>query len=100
MAYLYSSTTETQFAEEEAFLRALNISSSLLFAISLRSTVELGLLNIIAKADRGLSTIEIAVQLSTKNPQVLDMLERMLRLLTSYSILNCTLVAIRNRDDS
>ncbi|GAB4837007.1 hypothetical protein Ancab_039546 [Ancistrocladus abbreviatus] len=100
MAYLYSSTTETQIIEEEAFLRALNTSSSLLFAMSLRSAVELGLLNIISKAGRGLSVTEIAAQLSTKNPQAPDMLERMLRLLSSYSILNCTLVPIRNRDDS
>ncbi|GAB4846064.1 hypothetical protein Ancab_039798 [Ancistrocladus abbreviatus] len=100
MAYLHSSSIETQLTEEEAFLQALNTSSSLLFAMSLRSVVELGLLNIIAKANRGLSAIEIAAQLPTKNPKTPDMLERMLRLLAAYSVLNYTLVPTNNGSDS
>ncbi|GAB4824676.1 hypothetical protein Ancab_040317 [Ancistrocladus abbreviatus] len=97
MAYLSSSSDEIQVSEEEAFLRALNISTSLLFAMSFRSALELGLLEIIAKADRRLSAVEIAAQLPIMNSEAPDMLERMLRLFAAYSILNCTIVT--NSDD-
>ncbi|GAB4844740.1 hypothetical protein Ancab_040106 [Ancistrocladus abbreviatus] len=100
MAYSSSSAVETQFSEEEVFLWALNISSSHLFAMSLRSVIELGLLEIIAKAGRGLSAVEIAAQLPTKNPKAPNMLEQMLRLLAAYSILNCTVITVSNDSDS
>ncbi|GAB4845577.1 hypothetical protein Ancab_040133 [Ancistrocladus abbreviatus] len=93
MAFLNSSTDhETQLSEEEAFLQALNTSSSLLFAMSFRSALELRLFEIIAKAGRGLSAEEIVAQLPTKNPEASNMLERMLCLLASYSFLSCTIV--------
>ncbi|GAB4844756.1 hypothetical protein Ancab_040107 [Ancistrocladus abbreviatus] len=100
MAHSSSSPVETRISEEEAFLQALNASSSLLFAMAFRSAVELGLLEIIAKAGRALSAAEIAAQLPTKNPNAPDMLERMLCLLASYSFLNCTVVAASNGIDS
>ncbi|GAB4844712.1 hypothetical protein Ancab_040094 [Ancistrocladus abbreviatus] len=100
MAHSSSSAVETRLSDEEAFLQALNTSSSLLFAMTFRSAVELGLLEIIAKAGRGLSAAEIAAQLPTENPNASDMLERMLRLLASYSFLNCIVVAASNGVDS
>ncbi|GAB4844793.1 hypothetical protein Ancab_040109 [Ancistrocladus abbreviatus] len=99
MAYS-SSVDETLPGEKEAFLQALNMSSSLLFAMSFRTVLELGLLEIIVKAGRGLSAVEIASQLSAKNPQAAEMLERMLRLLATYSVLNCTVVATDDGGDS
>ncbi|GAB4824665.1 hypothetical protein Ancab_040312 [Ancistrocladus abbreviatus] len=95
-----SSVDEIQLSDEEAFLRALNTSSSLLFAMAFRSALELGLLEIISKADQGLSAAEIAAQLPTKNPEASEMLERMLRLLASYSILNCTIATTSDGGDS
>ncbi|PHT53549.1 hypothetical protein CQW23_08011 [Capsicum baccatum] len=51
------------------------------------------LLEIMAKAGPGafISPSEIAAQLPTKNPEAPVMLDRMFRLLSTYSVLNCTL---------
>ncbi|GAB4839065.1 hypothetical protein Ancab_039877 [Ancistrocladus abbreviatus] len=98
MAHSSSSATETQLNEEEVFLQALNASSSLLFAMSFRSAIELRLLEIITKASQGISAAEIAAQLPTKNPEAPNMLERMLCLLTAYFVINCTVVATNDGD--
>ncbi|PHU23577.1 Caffeic acid 3-O-methyltransferase [Capsicum chinense] len=51
------------------------------------------LLEIMAEAGPGafISPSEIAAQLPTKNPEAPVMLDRMFRLLSTYSVLNCTL---------
>ncbi|GAB4845575.1 hypothetical protein Ancab_040132 [Ancistrocladus abbreviatus] len=87
---------ETQLSEDETFLQALNTSSSLFLAMSFRSALELGLFEIIAKAGQGLSVAEIVAQLPTKNPNAPNMLERILRLLASYSFLSYTVVAAKD----
>ncbi|XP_042509341.1 caffeic acid 3-O-methyltransferase-like [Macadamia integrifolia] len=60
----------------------------------LKAAIELNLLEIMAKAGptKKLSATEIAALLPTQNPDAPDMLDRMLRLLASYSILTCSQV--------
>ncbi|KAL5540023.1 hypothetical protein UlMin_043978 [Ulmus minor] len=102
--------TPTQVSDEEANLFALKLASASVLPMVLKVAIELDLLEIIAKAglDSFLSLTDIASQLPTKNPDlnVLSgltcslrtrvatnpnaptMLDRMLCLLASYSILN------------
>ncbi|KAL6972182.1 Caffeic acid 3-O-methyltransferase 1 [Sarracenia purpurea var. burkii] len=81
--------TET---EEEALLFALQLATSSVLPMVLKSVVELDLLEILVKADGAyLSPSELATQLPTKNPDAPVMLDRMLRFLASYSVVDCTL---------
>ncbi|KAK9997258.1 hypothetical protein SO802_021944 [Lithocarpus litseifolius] len=58
-----------------------------------RAAIELNLFEIIARAspDAYMSFSEIASQLPTQNPDASYMLDRMLRLLASYSLLTCSI---------
>ncbi|KAL5980974.1 hypothetical protein ACLOJK_028894 [Asimina triloba] len=60
--------------------------------MTLKAAIELDVLEIIAKAGPGaqLSPAEIAAHITTKNAAAPVMLDRILRLLASYSILTCT----------
>ncbi|GMP25054.1 hypothetical protein CsSME_00002102 [Camellia sinensis var. sinensis] len=95
------STSETQTIhtdEEEACLFAMQLASASVLPMVLKSAIELDLLEIMAKAGPGayVSPSEVAAQLPTKNPDAAVMLDRILRLLTSYSVLNCTLRDLPN----
>ncbi|XP_039154627.1 caffeic acid 3-O-methyltransferase 1 [Eucalyptus grandis] len=59
----------------------------------LKGALELGILELLAKCGQ-LSPLDIAARLSIDNPATAtpDMINRLLRLLASYSILSCTLV--------
>ncbi|GMP39519.1 hypothetical protein CsSME_00010319 [Camellia sinensis var. sinensis] len=73
------STSETQTIhtdEEEACLFAMKLTSASVLPY--------------------VSPSEVAAQLPTKNPDAAVMLDRILRLLTSYSVLNCTLQDLPN----
>ncbi|KAH0686627.1 hypothetical protein KY290_018246 [Solanum tuberosum] len=85
-----NSLTQT---EDEAFLFAMQLASASVLPMVLKSAVELDLLEIMAKAGPGasISPSELADQLPSKNPDAPVMLDRMLRLLATYSVLNCTL---------
>uniref|UniRef100_A0A224XFB0 caffeate O-methyltransferase n=1 Tax=Hypericum kalmianum TaxID=473045 RepID=A0A224XFB0_9ROSI len=92
------STGETQLtpalvSDEEANLFAMQLVSASVPAMVLKAAIELDLLEIIAKAGPGafLSPGEIASQLPTKNPDAPVILDRILRLLASYSIVTCSL---------
>ncbi|KAA8540099.1 hypothetical protein F0562_026791 [Nyssa sinensis] len=80
-------------AEEEACLFAIQLASASVLPMVMKSAIELDLLEIMAKAGPGayISPSELAAQLPTKNPDAPVMLDRILRLLASYSVLNCTL---------
>ncbi|KAJ4961261.1 hypothetical protein NE237_021171 [Protea cynaroides] len=82
-----------QQEEEEACLCAMQLASSLVLPMVLRSIVELGILDIIAKAGPRveISSSEITSQLSTQNPNAPVMVDRALRLLASYSVVTCSL---------
>ncbi|KAH9723368.1 Flavone 3'-O-methyltransferase 1 [Citrus sinensis] len=84
--------TPTQISDEEANLFAMQLTSASVLPMVLKSAIELDLLEIIAKAGPGafMSPKQIASQLPTKNPDAHIMLDRILRLLASYSVLNCS----------
>lgn len=79
--------------EEEACLFAMRLASASVLPMVLKSAIELDLLELIAKAGPGsyVSPSELAAQLPTHNAEAPVMLDRMLRLLASYSVLNCKL---------
>ncbi|KAL5738835.1 hypothetical protein ACOSP7_031596 [Xanthoceras sorbifolium] len=80
--------------EEAAnYLFAMQLASGSVLPMVLKSAIELDLLEIIAKAGPGafMSPKEMASHLPTKNPDAPLMLDRILRLLASYSILTCSL---------
>ncbi|KAI5657502.1 hypothetical protein M9H77_26295 [Catharanthus roseus] len=79
--------------EEEACLSAMRLASASVLPMVLKSAIELDLLELIKKSGPGayVSPSELAAQLPTQNPDAPVMLDRILRLLASYSVLNCTL---------
>nr|KJB23957.1 hypothetical protein B456_004G125600 [Gossypium raimondii] len=85
--------TPTQVSDEEANLFAMQLTSASVLPMVLKSAIELDLLEIMAKAGPGafLSPKELASQLPTSNPDAPVMLDRILRLLATYSILTCSL---------
>lgn len=85
--------TPAQVSDKEANLFAMQLASSSVLPMVLKASLELDLLEIMAKAGSGavLSSKEIASQLPTSNPDAPVMLDRILRLLATYSILTCSL---------
>lgn len=81
--------------DQEGFLTAMQIVNSSTVHGVLSALFELNVFDIIAKKagyDGYLHPDEIASNLPTKNPEASGMLDRMLRLLTSHSIIKCRLV--------
>ena len=80
-------------SDEEAGMFAMQLASSSVLPMVLKSAVDLDLLEIIAKAGDGafLSASEIAAQLPTHNPEAPVMLDRILRLLATYAVVRCSL---------
>ncbi|GAB4841014.1 hypothetical protein Ancab_039669 [Ancistrocladus abbreviatus] len=82
--------TQNYVEEEEAAVYAMQLSLSYALPEVLNTSMfELGLLDIIYKAGGHLSAAEIAAHLPTKNPKAAFVLDRMLRLLSAFSILSC-----------
>ena len=81
--------------EEEEFSHAMQLVMSTVMSMSLQTAIELGVFDIIAKAGEGakLSSAEIVAQMSTNNPDAPIMVDRMLRLLASHSVLSCSVVS-------
>ncbi|XP_050147325.1 caffeic acid 3-O-methyltransferase 1-like isoform X3 [Malus sylvestris] len=90
-----------QLEEEENFGCAMQLVFSSVLSMSMQSAIELGVFDIIAKAGPGanLSSSEIAAHIDsgTRNSEAPMMLDRILRLLASHSILSCSVVA--NEED-
>eukprot|EP00262_Sarcandra_glabra_P006157 TRINITY_DN1827_c1_g1_i1.p1 TRINITY_DN1827_c1_g1~~TRINITY_DN1827_c1_g1_i1.p1 ORF type:complete len:371 (-),score=51.89 TRINITY_DN1827_c1_g1_i1:53-1141(-) len=80
--------------DEEDCQFAMQLASSSILPMALKAVIELEVLEIIAKAGVGvcLSPSEIASQLPTQNPEAPTMLDRIMRLLASYSIVTCSLL--------
>ncbi|XVE62542.1 hypothetical protein DITRI_Ditri06bG0126000 [Diplodiscus trichospermus] len=81
--------------EEQDCLQAMQLYSVTSLPFALKATIDLGLLEIIAKASTPscmLSPAEIASQLSNNNPDAPSIIDRLLRLLASHSIVRCNLV--------
>ncbi|KAL7105833.1 hypothetical protein ACP275_07G070200 [Erythranthe tilingii] len=78
-------------SEEDAFLFATQLAMAAVFPAALKTAVELDLFELIKKSGSGaaVSARELAAQLpAAANPDAHVMLDRILRLLTSYSVLN------------
>ncbi|KAF3566227.1 hypothetical protein DY000_02017030 [Brassica cretica] len=58
--------------------------------MALKSAIELDLLEIMARNCSPMSASEISSHLPTKNPEAPVMLDRILRFLTAYSVLTCS----------
>ncbi|KAB2597918.1 caffeic acid 3-O-methyltransferase 1-like [Pyrus ussuriensis x Pyrus communis] len=90
-----------QLEEEENFCYATQLVFSSVLSMSMQSAIELGVFDIIAKAGPGakLSSSEIAAHIGkgTRNSEAPMMLDRILRLLASHSILSCSAAA--NEED-
>ncbi|KAK8514403.1 hypothetical protein V6N12_009109 [Hibiscus sabdariffa] len=88
--------TPTHVSDEEAHLLAMELAFASAVHRVLASAVELDLFEIMAKAGRGalLSPKEVASKLPTNNPDAPVMLDRMFRLLASYSVLTCSLLTL------
>ncbi|KAK1559848.1 hypothetical protein Q3G72_019060 [Acer saccharum] len=65
---------------------------SVVLPMAMKTAIELDVFDIIAKAGPGakLSALEIATQIPTRNPNAPTMLDRILRLLVSYCVLDCS----------
>ncbi|KAF3779174.1 Caffeic acid 3-O-methyltransferase [Nymphaea thermarum] len=89
--------------EEEACLSALQLASAVVLPMALRAAIELGILEFMAEASKGegstlLTSEEIAARLCAKNPDAPALIERLLRLLASYSILTCSATTNTNQN--
>jgi caffeic acid 3-O-methyltransferase len=73
--------------EENTFPYAMQVATSTVLPMALRSAIELGVFEILA---------QIVQQMPTKNPDAPMMLDRILRMLATHSLLDCSVVA----DDS
>ncbi|EFH40566.1 O-methyltransferase 1 [Arabidopsis lyrata subsp. lyrata] len=82
--------TPVQVTDDEAALFAMQLASASVLPMALKSALELDLLEIMAKNGSPMSPTEIASHLPTKNPGAPVMLDRILRLLTSHSVLTCS----------
>ncbi|KAK8946647.1 Tricetin 3',4',5'-O-trimethyltransferase [Platanthera zijinensis] len=81
---------ENDTEEEDAYAYAMQLVTLSALPMSLRAALELGLLRIISDAPGPLSSDELAARLGllSTNPHAAAVIERILRLLASYSILS------------
>ncbi|KAH0456233.1 hypothetical protein IEQ34_014140 [Dendrobium chrysotoxum] len=90
----YNATADGSIDDEAACLYAMQLVSFSVLPMTLKAAIELKLLETISLAGPGvqLSPSELASRLPfISNPQAPVMLDRILRLLASYSILTCSL---------
>lgn len=82
--------------KEESFAYAIQLVNSLALPMTLQAAIQLGVFDILAKAgpDARLSASEIAAQMPTGNKDAPLMLDRMLRLLASHSVVGCFVVGL------
>ncbi|XP_071932589.1 cathecol O-methyltransferase 1-like [Coffea arabica] len=78
--------------EEQHFSYAMQLVTSVSLPMVLLAVIRLDVLEVIAEAGPGaqLSPWDIAAQVCPKNPDAAAMLDRMLRLLASFSVLTCS----------
>ena len=70
---------------------AMQLVTSSVLPMVMQTSIELGLFDIIAKLGQA-SASEIASRLPTRNPEAPIMLDRMLYLLTTHSVLSCSAI--------
>lgn len=96
MASLAEIKPEQNNEEEggDPYAYAMQLVTSVVLPLALREATELGVFEVIAKAGEGakLSASEIAAQLNSRNPDAPQMLDRILRLLATHSVLGCSVI--------
>ncbi|KAG6435011.1 hypothetical protein SASPL_106659 [Salvia splendens] len=99
-----STTTKNPHGEEEEnFLFAMQLASASVLPMVLKAAIELDLLELIKRAGAGafVSPADLAAQLpggGAANAAAPVMLDRILRLLASYAVLECRLETLENGD--
>ncbi|EXC32921.1 Caffeic acid 3-O-methyltransferase [Morus notabilis] len=98
--FLDSEGRNKEEEDKENFSYAMQLVFSTVLSMSLQTAIELGVFDIIAKAGEGakLSPAEITAQMTTDNPEAPIMLDRILRVLASHSILRCSVVGDVNSE--
>ncbi|TXG63128.1 hypothetical protein EZV62_010122 [Acer yangbiense] len=83
--------------KEESFAYAIQLVTGSVLPMTVQATIELGVFDIISKAgpDAKLSASEIAAQLPTLNKDAPQMLDRMLCLLATHSVVDCSVVDLK-----
>lgn len=81
----------TTLQEDEELLFAVGQTMISSVPLVLKAAMELGILELLSESSAQLSPTQIASRLSIKNPDATVTIDRMLRLLVSYSFLSCTL---------
>uniref|UniRef100_A0A8R7V819 Caffeic acid 3-O-methyltransferase n=2 Tax=Triticum urartu TaxID=4572 RepID=A0A8R7V819_TRIUA len=79
--------------DEEACMFALQLANSTVLPMTLRTAIELGLLEaLVGAAGKSLTPEEVLAKLPCKanNPDAPSMVDRMLRVLASYKVVSCT----------
>jgi flavonol 3-O-methyltransferase/caffeic acid 3-O-methyltransferase len=79
-------------ADEEACTQALQLAAASIRSMTLKSAIELGMLEtLVGAGGKALSPSEVVARLpsTTTNPDAPAMVDRMLRLLASYSVVSC-----------
>ncbi|KAI9182697.1 hypothetical protein LWI28_028012 [Acer negundo] len=87
-----SAEARSEKEKEESFAYAIQLVCSSVLPMTLQATIELGVFDIISKAgpDAKLSASEIAAQMPTQNKDAPQMLDRMLWLLATNSVVDCS----------
>ncbi|GFP93711.1 caffeic acid 3-o-methyltransferase 1 [Phtheirospermum japonicum] len=74
----------------------MQLATAFMLPMALKSAIELNLLELIKKAGPAayVSPADLVAQIPTTNPAAQDMLDRILRLLVTHSVLNCRLQSL------
>ncbi|GAU13716.1 hypothetical protein TSUD_348200 [Trifolium subterraneum] len=94
MADLPVESKNEELQDEESFAYAIQLCNSVVLSMALQSATELGVFEVLQKAgtDAKLSADEIASRLSCTNPDASKMLDRILALLASHSVIKCSVL--------
>lgn len=78
--------------DSQGSLQALQLASSSVLPMVLKAAVELGVFDIIDRAGPGamVSSSQMATELESSNPNAVYLLDQMLCLLASHSVLTCS----------
>ncbi|KAJ4881394.1 O-methyltransferase family protein [Raphanus sativus] len=90
-----NSTPVSRDEDEEDILLAMQLIVLRIVPYALKTAIELNLLEIIAKAGplgTHLSPLDLASKAAAQNPDAPMMIDRLLRLLSAYSVCTCKLV--------
>jgi len=86
---------EEEIEDAQSFSHAMQLAGPVVLSMALQSATELGVFELLIEAGEGakLSAKEIASKISCSNPQAASMLDRLLALLSSHSILHSSLIS-------